>query len=210
MARLRKTTPDSIFFSLPLFSSFLRQIKPIRSYTTEIIKFMAKSKIDFSNLNLTDLEKLTGFERRTIAKKLDEANVTFQEGTQNQKLYKTQDVLPILYRNAATSEDATAADLEKEKLLLTTAKRKKAELEYSERNREVIPIEEVVEIVGKEYSIIRAQFRSMPSKLAKHLAVTSNPEEIYNMLSKNIDEILSELQTDAVREESELQDDLNE
>lgn len=152
--------------------------------------------------NISQLEELTGIDRRTISKNLDADKVPFTQGPKNAKLYKPQLALPVLYKSLQVQPSATDADLEQEKLLTARAKRQKAELDLAERQRQVIPINEVCEVVEQEYTVIRAQFRSLPSKLAKHLAVLSEPDQVNSILEEHINEVLTGLQADA---ESQLQ-----
>lgn len=150
-------------------------------------------------LSIVQLSLLTGIDRRTVSSKLTEARVPFEPGAHKSKLYRPSEALPQLYKNRDEPErDQNASQLDEEKLLLQRAKREKAELDLAERRREVIPLAEITAAVSREYTFVRSQLRGLPSRLAKHLSVMTAPEECFELLSNAIDEVLSELQADAI------------
>lgn len=160
--------------------------------------------------NLSDLEKITGFERRKIANALDDAKLHYEPGKQNSKMFEPKRALAIIYASAGVlpkaAQDQTKADLEMdENLKLTTAKRKMAELSLQEKLRQVIPIEEISAGVSHEYNIVRTQFRNLPSRVAKQVAVLSDPEKVHEYVLKNVEEILAELSLDAELEKEKLE-----
>lgn len=155
--------------------------------------------------NISQLEELTGIERRTISKTLESNKVAYTPGAKNAKLYKPSEALPVLYKPSNNQTDPEADELTKEKLLHATAKRKTAELELAERMREVVPINEVTDIVGKEYEVIRAQFRALPSKLAKQLSMSNDASQVFDVLKDSIDAVLSELSADAQAQEIQIE-----
>jgi phage terminase Nu1 subunit (DNA packaging protein) len=148
--------------------------------------------------NLQQLAQLLQLDRRTIAEKLKMASVPFEAGTKNSKLYVLDDVLAVLYKDGSqNSNNQPMSDIDKEKLKLTTAKREQAEHDLAVSRRDVIPIAEVVSVVSREYTFVRSQLRGLPSRLAKHVANQSDPAVVFKMLSEAVDEVLTELQSDA-------------
>lgn len=148
--------------------------------------------------NIAQLSQLLQMDRRTISEKLTMASVPFESGPKNSKLYKLDDVLVELYKTGPVSgNSAPLSDIEQEKLKLTTAKRERAEHDLAVVRRDVIPIGEVLETVSREYTFVRSQLRGLPSRMAKHVANQSDPETVFKMLSEAVDEVLTELQSDA-------------
>ena len=57
-------------------------------------------------------------------------------------------------------------------------------------------MEQVLDSVSKEYSVIRAKFRALPNALTKHLAIETDPKKVFDQLSSAIEEVFEELQAD--------------
>jgi hypothetical protein len=152
-------------------------------------------------MNISQLIELTGLNDRTVRKRLKTLNPVREDG--RAKFYDTKEALTLLY-------PTVAAELQRENLLFERAKRKKAEIEVAKLSGELIPIAVIAREVSKEYSIVRTQVRSLPTKLAKALAITTDPVEVQSRLTKAIDDVLTELSADAIytskKRDSETQD----
>jgi hypothetical protein len=143
-------------------------------------------------LSINQLSELTGKDRRTIKTKL--TGVQAEPGAKGAHLYDPRDALPALY--AAESTKDTEKQLGQESLLLERAKRQKLEIEVGRLRGELLPIDEIAKAVERQYSYVRAQIRSIPSKLAKPLSLMQDPYEIHARLSEAVDECLIELTAD--------------
>lgn len=156
-----------------------------------------KSPSDISfKMNIAELSQLTKIERRTVSTRLLAQNVPFETGPKNSKLYEVHLALPAIYQKENNDAESQAQQ-QNEKLLLLVAKRQKAELELDERRRKLIAVDQVLDVVEKEYTFIRSRFRALPSSLSKHLAIQTDPKAIFEILTNSINEVLAELQADA-------------
>lgn len=151
-------------------------------------------------LSIVQLAALTGFDRRRVSASLIAAGVSHAPGDKGAKLYKPAVALGVLYKpatDAGSAEQTLEIMMEREKLRQQRAKSEMAEIELREKRGQVVPIGEVAAEVSREYGIVRAQFRALPSAQAKHLAVMTDPQDVFDQLSKVVDDILKELQADA-------------
>lgn len=148
-------------------------------------------------LSIIQLSLLCKMDRRTISEKLIAAGVEYEDGPKGSKIYVVAKALPALYSKTSRDLAEIEKETETEKLLLLRAKREKAELELKQKLRQVVPVAEVVEQVSHEYGIVRARFRAFPSKLAKILSIKVDPSDIFDILTSEVDEALSELKADA-------------
>lgn len=154
-------------------------------------------------LNIAQLALLCKLDRRTVAEKLQQASVAFEPGPQRGKIYVVAEALPAIFGRQSKEIVEIEKESEEEKLLLLKAKREKAQLELAEKLREVVPLDMVLGEVAKEYTFLRAKLRSIPNSISKVLALQTDPAQIFHVLTKSVDDALSELKADA---ESLLQD----
>ncbi len=154
-------------------------------------------------LNIAQLALLCRMDRRTVAEKLQQAGVKFEPGIQRGKLYIVSEALPAIYGRVSKDHLDMIEETEEEKLLLLKAKREKAQVELKVKLKELVPIDSVLAEISTEYSFLRAKLRSIPSGISKVLALNHEPAEVFSILSKAIDDALSELKADA---ETYLQD----
>lgn len=138
-------------------------------------------------VNINQLMEMTGKGFRTIKSALKSLKPVREDG--RAAYYEAKDALRLIYG---------ISDLDHETLLLERARRKKAELEVAKMSGELIPLVVLIREVEREYTVIRSQYRSLSSKLAKSLAITTNPAEVQARLDEAINEILNELSADAV------------
>ena len=149
-------------------------------------------------LSISQLSEVTGKDRRTISKRL--ANLQSQVGPKNAQLYKASEAIELLL----TPENAKGLErkLQQAELDEKRARAEKVQIEVARMRGELVSLEDVAKVVEKEYSIIRAQVRAIPSKMAKPLSMTSDPNEVHNKLAEVIDECLKELTADEAYEQS--------
>lgn len=143
-------------------------------------------------MTINQLMELTGKSFRTVKKKIESLKPVREDGRAGH--YSTVDALKLIY---ATAVDKANSELAKETLLLERARREKLEIEIGKLRGDLVAIDEVVKVVEKEYSFVRSQVRSLPSKLAKPLSMVTDPNEVYTRLSDGVDELLTELTADS-------------
>jgi hypothetical protein len=139
-------------------------------------------------MTINQLMELTGKSFRTVKKRLEPLNPVREDG--RAAFYDTKAALELLY-------PTVASELARENLLLERARREKVEIEVGQMRGVLVPIKEVVKNVEREYSFVRSQLRALPSKLAKPLSMTIDPNEVHTRLSEAVDECLTELTADA-------------
>lgn len=150
-----------------------------------------KDKLRYLSIN--QLSKLTGKDRATIAKRLE--NVKLADDTNGRaKIYDTQEVLPLIYaaeqvHGAEKKIQLITIEQEKEKL-------RKLRMENEERAGKMVSIQEVVDSVGKEYTFVRMQLKALPSMLSKKLSMESDPVRCNEILTDQINDICNELIAD--------------
>jgi hypothetical protein len=146
---------------------------------------------------MTQLSELTGFDRRTIKDRLH--GLKTQQGPGRAILYDTTEALPRLYfpqgQNDVEQQMASA------ELRRQVALADKAEIDVRVQLGDLVAIEEVSEIVGKEYTYVRARIMAIPTRLAKPLSLESDPIVIKDILHEAMAEALEDLSADKAYEQ---------
>jgi hypothetical protein len=148
-------------------------------------------------MNINQLMELTGKSFRTIKSKITDADLKPTREDGKASYYETRQALEAIY--------GFATELAKENLLLERARRQKADIEVGQLLGKLVSIDEAAKEIEKEYTIVRAQLRTIPSKLAKPLSLVSDPHECFKRLSEVVDECLSELSADTKYENARQQ-----
>ena len=97
---------------------------------------------------------------------------------------------------AAAVGDTSAIDLEEARRRKEAALAAMAELDLAKRRGEVVEIEAIADIVGEEYTRLRARLLAIPVKLAPLMEAASNLAERREIISSAISECLAELSAD--------------
>lgn len=147
-------------------------------------------------LSISQLSEVTGKDRRTVTKRLALVAPHTTEG--RAILYDAAEAIETIF--VSDSVEGMDKKLLKAELGLEIARQAKAEIEVGKLRGELIPIGEVVRCVEKEYSFVRAQIRSLPSKLAKPLSMIADPVEVHSRLLEAVNECLAELVADVLFE----------
>ena len=149
-------------------------------------------------LSISQLSEVTGKDRRTITKRLAGVEPHSTEG--RAVIYSAPEAISLIMASD------TVAGLDKKLLQaevgLEIARQAKMEIEVGKLRGELVSVEDVAKAVEKEYSFVRAQFRSIPSKLAKPLSMVQEPNEVYKQLDEAINDCLAELTVDKKYEQS--------
>lgn len=155
-------------------------------------------RLNIRFLTLSQLAELTSLARETVRKRLGDLEPVKGEG--NAYRYDTHLALPRLYKAPASKQEIDKAMAE-ESLLLERARREKIELDVKRMRGEYVSIEETCKAVEKEFSFVRSQLRSLPSKLAKPLSIMMDPHMVQSAIEEAINECLEELVADQKYEE---------
>jgi DNA-binding Lrp family transcriptional regulator len=153
--------------------------------------------MDLRFLSMSQLAELTGLDRRTVKDRLKDLKA--QSGKGRGHYYDTQEALPRLYFPEGSNnveEQMAEAQLRKAR-----ADAEKAEIDVKVKRGELVAIEEVAEVVGKEYTYVRARILAMPTRLAKPLSMESDPLVVKKLLDEAVTEALEDLAADQKFEE---------
>lgn len=147
-------------------------------------------------LSISQLSEITGKDRRTISKYL--VNLAVHTKEKNAHKYDAHLALPIIFGNGSKAAD-DVDDIDVERARLTRLQAEKAQIDLDLKRRQLIPIDEVVGELEREYSYTRAQLIGLPSRMAQSLAVETDPAVIRDELAEAINQALEEMSADARR-----------
>lgn len=145
-------------------------------------------------LSVNQLSQVTGKDRATITKRLETSKPYKEDG--RAKIYDAHEVIPIIFaaetlKGMSKKIEQVNYDIEKEKL-------HKIRTENEVKLGKLVLIDEVTKMVEKEYTFIKAQIKSLPSRLSKLLSMESDPIVINKIMHTEIDTVLEELTSDEV------------
>lgn len=135
--------------------------------------------------SLSGLAELTGFDRRTIKSRL--ADVEPEQGTKRAMLYKTVEVLPMLY-----DREGSVYDTDKERARLLHHQANIAALDEKVKERSLIPADVVLANWQDIAANVRARLLAIPTQLAATCA-NAPREEVEAKASTLVRQALEEL-----------------
>jgi len=141
-------------------------------------------------LSISQLSDLTGFDRKTIAKRLEKLHpVAFEDKmSRKPKEFDSKEALRCLYLG---HQDSSHSELKKREL---KAKVELAEIKADREKGKLVDIKQVGYELGQVFSVIRQNFLALPSKAAQDLSHESKPKTIQEILSEMVNECLADLQ----------------
>lgn len=149
--------------------------------------------------NQTDLADIHGCSLPTIRAWVRRGCPVIHRGGKGREwLFNTADVAQWREEQAAAAAvgDTSAMDLDEARRRKEAAFAAMAELDLGKRRGELVEIESVSEIVGEEYSRVRAKLMGMPVKLAPVLEQATTVQEYREIVEDAVVECLSELSAD--------------
>ena len=145
-------------------------------------------------VNLQALESLTGITYKTLRKRLAVHKVKPKENTGKGNFYDPQEAFPALY--VPVDGLGTPSDLATEQARLAKARTEKTRIETEKMMGTLIDKDEWC----KEWSLLLVEFKdklmALPLKLVTQLN-GKKPEVMYEILNKNMKEILNDLADDS-------------
>ncbi len=156
-----------------------------------------KKNMNLRYLSISQLHKVTGKDRITIAKKLESIKPFEEKG--NAKIYDTYEALPLIFsgeqpKGMSKKLMDVTYEIEKEKL-------NKIRMDNELKIGRLVEIDEVVKTVEKEFTFVKAQIKTLPSKLSKRLSIENDPLVINQIITTEINDTLNELISDKTYEE---------
>ena len=153
---------------------------------------MAKNSDD--KLTVEGLKRLTGFNERTIKKRISILHFT-QDG--RKKLYDPKDALPLIYevaklQEALSSEDEILVPAQ-EKAKLDRAKRIKVESEIAEKLGLLVDPEDFKEEYSRLLSSIKKRFLALPARISNRLKSQKTVKKAEALMLGEIKKILRDL-----------------
>jgi hypothetical protein len=152
-------------------------------------------------LSLSQLSDITGKDRRTVAKRLAAVKPHSEKG--RAILYDAPEAIEAIF--LSDSVEGMDKKLLRVELAVEEERLQKLRIENGRSLGELVAVDQVAKAVEKEYSFVRAQVRSIPSKMAKPLSMVTDPNEIYSRLTDAVDECLTELTMDTKYADAERQ-----
>ena len=144
-------------------------------------------------LSISQLSEVTGKDRRTIVKRL--GNIQPHSEKKNAKLYIASEALETLF--LSDSVEGMDKKLVKVNLAIEEEKLSQLKIKNARSRGELVPLHEVSREVAKEYAVVRARVRTVPSSLAKAVSMISDPHEVLHRISEAIEDCLCGLVADA-------------
>lgn len=143
-------------------------------------------------LSISDLERLTGRDRKDIAKKLEQ--LPFQPGPKNSKRYDSRAALEAIF--GARSLHELQRQIEEANLDVTRKRAQKLAIENAVKEGQLVAIEDIASVVEREYAAVRAGFLALGNRLAKDLMALDSAVEIKNRIDSEVNSVLAELSAD--------------
>lgn len=101
-----------------------------------------------------------------------------------------------IIENIRDQHSGEKSDIDAETLRLTKARADKADLEVRELKRELVPYKDVQDASFEKFRMVRDQFMNIPSRLAPILAAEKEAKKVYELLDKEIRQVLEALSGD--------------
>lgn len=142
-----------------------------------------------TQISVSELERLTGKDRRDIRKQLD--GLDFVVGDKNAKLYDSKIALERIYQKThmgTVEEQQALARLDYERIRAA-----KLDTEHRTLLGRLVEIDSVATAVEREYAAVRAGFLAMGSRVCLDLLSLTSPIEIKSRIDDEVNAVLSEL-----------------
>jgi len=146
-------------------------------------------------VSMNYLAELTGKDRRAVARRLSHLPTT--PGPKNSKQVDSREALELIYGG---NGDGAHLDPSKERALLDRERRRQLELTNGRLERELIPKDEVAAAWSANVAIAKGRLLSLPSRVSSEVLRLTSQREIENAIRDRINEILTELSGDPVKD----------
>ena len=156
-------------------------------------------------VSISQLSDFTGRDRRTINKRIktflkpigQKQGASLYDSKTACELIVRPDIEDLVRRELAVTETPDHAggyDETVDKNRLQRAKAEMEELKLQEKKGELVPVDEILPEIEKEYSLVRTTLLAIPIKKAKALSVMEDPADIQIELEDSINEALEHLE----------------
>lgn len=140
-------------------------------------------------ISITKMSELTGFDRRTIKKRIEHL-------PGGRSGYESSDALPYVY--GAIGADEVKLDPQQEAAKLNLARREKTEIETKILSGELCRTEEVQILWAQIITNAKTKLLALPHKAAHQVAAVSGYAEAEKILKSIVHEALEELAKDGI------------
>ena len=130
-------------------------------------------------VSISGLSDLTGFDRRTIAKRL--ADLPCDDRGKGGKYYRSDHALSRLYTGQGDLLEPA-----QEKAMLDAARRRLADLEYAKRRGDLMQVENVFRALDVAATAFRNQLETIPGRFASTFAAETDARKIETELLREI------------------------
>lgn len=139
-------------------------------------------------INIDKVADLCGSTRRTVLKRC--IDVPKIKGSGREQLMESTVCLPVMFGSGMPSDKKT---LETERTRLASAQANKTELEVEVIRGNLIPADQVEEVVNNMISSFRAKMLSLPTKAAPTIVAMADTAQVEASLKEYVYEALQEL-----------------
>ena len=136
--------------------------------------------------SISQLSDLTGFDRRTVSKRL--AHLECEDQGTRGKWYESDSALRTLYAGG----DA-GLDPQQERALLDAAKRRLADLEYAKRRGDLVPWETVDKALFTGVATMKSRLQGISGQYANVFAAETDAKRIEQILDAEIYAALTDI-----------------
>jgi phage terminase Nu1 subunit (DNA packaging protein) len=154
---------------------------------------------DFTVVGLHEAAVILGKNITTLKTWFNLGCPVIERGSQSKK-WRISPSAVIAWREAKIAQDAvgdtSTLDYEEARRREMAAKAAMLELDLAQRRGQLIEVEHIADLVGEEYSNVRARILSLPTRLAPQIIGLNNLVEIRSVIEAGITEVLEELTAD--------------
>jgi hypothetical protein len=145
--------------------------------------------------SLNALATELGVDRRTIARKLDEAAIKPAGTKGGAPVYRLKDAVRVVSTRPAgqARSETTSSRLVDARTRSAEAEAEQAERDLAQSRRELVPIEEAVDVLIREFTHARQTLLALPHSLSPQLVGLATADEAREVLQRAILDVLSRL-----------------
>lgn len=156
---------------------------------------------DFTSVSLAEAAAILGKSVPTLKSWFNLGCPVLARGNQGRQ-WRISPAAVIAWREAKIAQDAvgdtSTLDYEEARRREMAAKAAMLELDLAQRRGQLIEVEHIADLVGEEYSNVRARILSLPTRLSPQVMGLDNLVEIRSVIMEGITEVLEELTADGI------------
>jgi len=156
-------------------------------------------------VNRIELASVLGVSAPTVDKRVEEG-MPFVDRPDTAKgsrewRFETADVIKWLVTEGGKGTKESARDNAelRERVAIASLK----ELELGQRQKVLVHVDEVAEVVNEQFAVIKSRMQAIPSRLAQQIAIESDPVKCRSMLREEVNLALEAIASEDIEENPE-------